>query len=581
MMTSLIDVDSLLAIDVGSINTRAFLFDVADGAYHFLASGVAPTTIEGPYNNISEGVHLAMEHLQDITGRTLIGKDGQLIVPAHTDGSGVDALVCTISAGSTIQTVVVGLLSDVSLESVQRLAASTYSHVAESIGLTDRRSTEAKIDAIIRTQADMIIMAGGLEGGASRSVMKLLEVIGLACFLMPMGKRPEVIYAGNQALSEKVKSKLDKLTLVRVAPNIRPTFNLEDLSPAQEVLADATLQLRLNQMGGMKQLYDMVGGNISLSGSAFGRMIRFLSHIYSANKGVLGVDLGASSTTIAAGFAGKLALNVCQPLGMGDGLAGIMGQIPEVINWLPVAVQEDYVAEYLYNKQIHPASVPATVDDLAIEQASARLILRTAMRLTAQRFPQVDYNPGFGLSTACEPILASGAVFTNSPTPGQTLLMLLDGLQPIGVTTLVVDQNNLLSALGAAAGINPLIPVQILESGAFLNLGTVVSPVSNSRYGNLIMRARVTTEDGNETRYDIKQGSLTVLPVPLGRKARLRMEYSHGTEVGLNRSGSSSLNVVGGVLGTVIDARGRPLLLPEDAPRRRELLKKWLWTLGG
>jgi hypothetical protein len=31
----------------------------------------------------------------------------------------------------------------------------------------------------------------------------------------------------------------------------------------------------------------------------------------------------------------------------------------------------------------------------------------------------------------------------------------------------------------------------------------------------------------------------------------------------------------------VIDARGRPLRLPSDAARRRELLKKWLWTVGG
>jgi ribulose kinase len=150
MMTSLNNVDSLLAIDVGSVNTRAFLFDVANGAYRFLASGVAPTTVEGPFNNISEGAHMALEHLQEITGRILIGKDGRLIVPTHADGTGVDALVCTLSAGSSVQTVVVGLLADVSLDSVQRLAASTYSHVVETIGLTDRRSTEVKIDAIIR-----------------------------------------------------------------------------------------------------------------------------------------------------------------------------------------------------------------------------------------------------------------------------------------------------------------------------------------------------------------------------------------------------------------------------------------------
>jgi hypothetical protein len=244
-------------------------------------------------------------------------------------------------------------------------------------------------------------------------------------------------------------------------------------------------------------------------------------------------------------------------------------------------VQESYISEYLYNKQFHPANLPTTVDDLAIEQACARLVLRSAMRQTAQRFPQINYNTAVGLSTPFEPILASGAIFTQTPTPGQVLMMLLDGLQPIGVTTFVLDQNNLLSVLGAAAGINSLLPVQILESGAFLNLGTVVSPVSSAKYGNLIMRVKVTAEDGADTHFDIKQGSLTLLPISLGRKARLRLEYSNDTEIGMGHSGISSLNVVGGVLGTIIDARGRPLILPVDAARRRDLIKKWLWTLGG
>jgi hypothetical protein len=49
------------------------------------------------------------------------------------------------------------------------------------------------------------------------------------------------------------------------------------------------------------------------------------------------------------------------------------------------------------------------------------------------------------------------------------------------------------------------------------------------------------------------------------------------------RARKSSLNfkVVGGVCGAVIDARGRPLALPADDARRRDLLKKWSLSLGG
>jgi hypothetical protein len=41
------------------------------------------------------------------------------------------------------------------------------------------------------------------------------------------------------------------------------------------------------------------------------------------------------------------------------------------------------------------------------------------------------------------------------------------------------------------------------------------------------------------------------------------------------------ITVAGGALGLVLDGRGRPLNLPTDAGRRRELLKKWNWNMGG
>jgi hypothetical protein len=256
--------------------------------------------------------------------------------------------------------------------------------------------------------------------------------------------------------------------------------------------------------------------------------------------------------------------------------------INEIVSWMPVAVSEDYVRDYIFNKPFHPASVPATLEDLAIEQAVARQILRQAMRMATNRYPGIGYNPSVGLMTQYEPVLAGGAVLTQAPTPGQSMLMLLDGLQPTGITTLVLDQNHLAAVLGAAVSVTSILPVQVLESGAFLNLGTVISPVSQAKAGTPILRVRLISKDGNENKYEIKQGTLNVLPVPQGQKARLQLEPLRNTEVGLKRPGiGGSINVVGGVLGTVIDARGRPLALPNDAPHRRELIKKWLWTLGG
>src|SRR5512141_2407556 len=122
MSTSLVDADSLLVIDIGSVTTRAFLFVVVDGRYRFLASGQAPSTAGAPFGDVSEGMRLAIDQLQGVTGRTLVGENERLIIPSPGGGSGVDTFSATVSAGPPLRVAVVGLLEDVSLESARRLA---------------------------------------------------------------------------------------------------------------------------------------------------------------------------------------------------------------------------------------------------------------------------------------------------------------------------------------------------------------------------------------------------------------------------------------------------------------------------
>ena len=90
MTISLVDAESVLALDIGSVYTRAMLFDVVDGQYRFLGAGVAPTTAGAPFYDVSEGMHRALEKLQDVTGRSLFNAQGQLILPSQPDGNGID-----------------------------------------------------------------------------------------------------------------------------------------------------------------------------------------------------------------------------------------------------------------------------------------------------------------------------------------------------------------------------------------------------------------------------------------------------------------------------------------------------------
>ncbi|MEW6029213.1 MAG: glutamate mutase L [Chloroflexota bacterium] len=583
MPTSLVETNSLLAVDVGASATRAVLFDVVEGRYRFIAVGQAPSTAEAPFKDIGLGVRAAIEHLQTVTGRSFLGAERNLIMPTQADGNGVDMFAATLSAGPTLKTAVAGLLSDVSVQSARRLAETTYARVVETFGLHDHRKPEEQIDSLLRVRPDLVILTGGTDGGASRAVQKVIEAVGLACYLLPSDKRPAVLFAGNQNMTDEVQNLVGKLTpALHFSPNVRPSLETEDLDPAMRELAQVFAVIRKRQVKGVDELETWSGGHVLPTAYGLGRMIRFLERTGSSG-GVLGVDLGASAVTVAAAVNGRFRLGVYPQFGQGEHLGNLLQltELDDILEWLSLDIHQNLVRDYLYQKALYPAVLPATREDQAIAQAVARRSLYLAMRTARREFPpqaravRADLMPPFGL------ILAGGGPLGDAPTPGQSLLLLLDAVQPVGITHVMLDRNSLLPLLGVAAEKNNLLPVHVLESGALQNLGTVVSAVSGAGYGTPIVRARIQYADGNEARAEVKLGGLEILPLGLGQSAKLFLQPLHRTDVG-NGPGRAWNGVVnGGALGVVIDARGRPLTLTADPVRRRELMKKWQWTLGG
>jgi hypothetical protein len=298
----------------------------------------------------------------------------------------------------------------------------------------------------------------------------------------------------------------------------------------------------------------------------------------------LGIDVGASATTVAGAYNGELNLSVFPQFGIGQSLAQLLEHtsMDSISRWMYHDVPASILREYLYQKSIYPASIPLTEEDLDIEQALARQLMQMAVRKAISGYPAKLKRYGSSLVPWFEPIVASGSVLTQAPNFAQSMLMLLDGIQPTGVTTIVLDQSHIAPGLGAAAAINPVLAVQVLETGTLQNLGTVISPIGKARFGSPVLRVRMVYEDGNETPMEVKQGSIAVLPLPAGQSAKLHLTPLQRFDVGMGGAGrGGGLRVVGGALGVVIDARGRPLRVPDDPARRRELIQKWRITLGG
>lgn len=583
-MSTILDAETVLAVDVGSVNTRASLFDVVDGRYRLIATGRSISTASAPLFDVSEGVRQAMDQIRTTTGRELVDDSDLLIMPVTSQGSGVDMFVATGSAGPKVRTVLVGLMPGVSTESALRMAESTYLELVEVVNLLDRRRDEVKISSIVKARPDLILVVGGTDGGAEASVKQMVDLVAMAIELIPRSQRPRIIYAGNQELAPWLGDRYADHLDLAVAPNARPRLHNENLAQARLAIGEAIAEVRSQRSTGFDELDQWAGGSLGLSADAYGRVFRYLSRIYDPEKGVLGVDVGGTHTMIAAAFEGDLRLSVETELGLGSTVHNILrrSEIERVVRWLPFEISHSRMRDYIFNKSMHPTTVPTTPDDLALEMALTREIIRTALLKARKSWPQGKNLAASWVMPPLEPVIASGGSISRAPSAGLAALVMLDAVQPTGVSTLVLDPHNLSPSLGAAAASVPLLSVHVLESGSYISLGTVVAPVGKTRTGRRVLTLRLEPEDSNEDiAGEIRMGQLVVLPLGQGTYGRLTLRPERGFDVGFGGPGKAgALRIAGGAVGLIIDARGRPLDLAQDPAVRLELNDQWLRDIG-
>jgi len=573
---------SVIAVDIGSTVTRSLFFDVVSGKYRFVAVGSAPTTAGAPHFDITEGIWRSLEELQFITGRVLLSEKDGIIIPSTPDNQGVDIMVATMSVGNPISVVTVGLLDTVSLQNASHLAHTTYANILSEISLNDRRTPSDRINLLTRKRPDLIIITGGTNNGASQSLLSILESIGLSSYMLDESQRPHILFAGNEQLQEDAKSGLSKISKLSVAPNIQPVLGKENIHPAQKEINEIYKEIRKKEIGGLREVISWTEDTFTSTAAAFGRVIRFLSEKYEPEKGVLGVDIGSNSTIVAAAYNGEETLRVFSGMGVGSGSGGVLenNSLDLIKRWMPIELPDQEIQDYIYNKSIYPCSLPLSVEHFEIELAVAKQALRYAIEEIIPGLPK-QHGAGGTLLPFMEPIIGAGRLLTLAPKRYQSLSVLLDGLQPTGVTTLALDQNGLLPGLGAAAEANPLLTVQVIESSTFLNLGTIIAPLGTARPGTTILRIRVNREDGRSFTRDIKYGSLSVLPVDLGEKVSLHLRPLNRFDVGMGGPGKAGkVNAVGGILGIVIDTRGRPLQFSPDQEKNRKRNEAWRKTFS-
>jgi uncharacterized protein (TIGR01319 family) len=193
------DIKTILATDCGSTTSKARFFKKIGESYRFVASGEAPTTVEEPFEDVTMGVKNAIREIEELIGHKILNEN-KIIKSSTKENVGVDLYISTSSAGGGLQMMVGGVMKNITAESAERAALGAGSIVMDVISIDDKREDHEKIKRIRDLRPDMILIAGGTDGGTVRHVVKIGEVIASAepKSRLGFGYKLPIVFAGNK-----------------------------------------------------------------------------------------------------------------------------------------------------------------------------------------------------------------------------------------------------------------------------------------------------------------------------------------------------------------------------------------------
>ena len=594
---------SILATDCGSTTTKAILIEYVDGEYRLTYRGEAPTTVEAPFEDVTRGVLNAAMEVEELSGRKILDDDS-IITPQKGD-SGVDIYISTSSAGGGLQMMVAGVVKSMSGESAERAALGAGSIVMDVLASNDGRKPHEKITRIRQLRPDMILLSGGVDGGTTKHVVELAEILAAANPQPRLGQdyKLPVIYAGNNKATSDIEKTLSDLTDLDVTENIRPVLEKENLKPSRDKIHDLFMEHVMQQAPGYKKLMSWTDAPIMPTPGAVGALIEMVAK--KENISVVGVDIGGATTDIFSVFQEQFNRTVSANLGMSYSICNVLAEasLSNVLRWVPFNIDEKELTNRIGNKMIRPTTVPQSLEELVIEQAIAREALRLSFvqhkafavnlkgvqkeRTISDAFEQSDSGQSLVDMMELDLIVGSGGVLSHAPRREQSAKMLIDSFLPEGITSLAVDSIFMMPQLGVMANIDKksiaeearVAALEVFEKDCLIRLGTCVAPVGNMSKNEVPLKINLEFKNGEKKSIDLQSDELIRIEVGY-EEVKAELIPAKGINVGAGKGEKIDTIIFGGQVGLIFDGRGRPLDVGSDPSVRISNLKKWASALN-
>ena len=451
---------AVLLIDFGSTYTKVTIVDL--DSEEIVGTARAGTTID---TNIMEGLKAALIQIPEPVGGWKF----------------VRKLACSSAAGG-LKMIASGLVKELTAEAAKRAALGAGARVLEvfSYELTDQ-----DLDKMVVLKPDILLLAGGTDGGNKDVLLKNAEMLSTLPISLP------VVIAGNKVASAQAADLLRKRHKpVVVADNVMPELGVLSVESARQAIREVFLT-HIIQAKGLDKAEEFLEKIMMPTPLAVLSAAELLALGHGSEQGMgelIVVDVGGATTdvhSIAKGDPSKPSVSlkglpepyakrtVEGDLGMrysSEALVEASGRrLLDYLGWT-----DDQVTAQLSLYKEDPWRIPETEEEARFDVAMGRMAVGLAVERHVGTI-EVVYTP-FGASyiqngkdlTPLAVVIGTGGVLLHHSDP----LDILEGavFNPEEPTILkpqnavfYLDKEYILAAMGLLREVAPQVALRIMK----------------------------------------------------------------------------------------------------------------------
>lgn len=498
------NVKYMLITDIGSTTTKGLLVSLKKGKLNIIARANTNTTVEKPDEDVKIGIRRVAEKITDLSGISLLDKKGDLKIP----------YLSTSSAGGGLQVVVFGLTTQETGKLAELTALGAGAVIINSFATNDRLTETEKINTIRRSHPDMILMAGGIDGGGIWGTLRLAELLSLADPdpKFDLESKIPLVYCGNINGRNLVDEVLNEKFEIFFTDNIRPNMSETNIQPTRQQIHKLFMDNVMEKAPGYAPLKKAVIDNILPTPAGVEKILSLYTAKTKENSILF--DVGGATTDIFSSIRDNFFRTVSANIGLSFSLANILKEsgLKPLEKLLPAGFDLELTRNYIVNKTLNPDYLSENANERLIEKSCAILALNLSwkqhkmMNFQKEKIGILDKRRKSLLNgelnsfeenlknssdnllfqeSDIDTIIGSGGLLTTTSNL-ENLIIIAEGFKPNGLTKILVDTQFKSPHLGILSKLEPEAAFDLYTNKIIQNVGYVLAPVGKIKKDKVV-----------------------------------------------------------------------------------------------